>query len=269
MKKIILSLAVLLTSTASLVAQNVGIGTTAPDASAVLDVSSNNKGILLPRVSLLSNADAVTVPAPAQYLIVYNTSTSMANGLRGAGMYANTGTPAVPVWQKAATGAAGAEGPAGPQGPVGPAGPQGQTGPAGPNGKLVNTASGGGIVGSIPGGSTVYVFACTPSQVTITATQAILLWGNLQVGLVAGSPNQTFDVGAGIQSNIPGSPIINMAGSLYTTVAIGPRRENISFAGKVIPGAGTWKIGPAIKNQLPIALTDNDYANFIYMIVEQ
>ena len=86
MKKIILSLAVWVISTANLVAQNVGIGTAAPDASAVLDVSAGNKGILLPRVSLLSNADAVTVPVPAQYLIVYNTSTSIANGLRGAGM---------------------------------------------------------------------------------------------------------------------------------------------------------------------------------------
>ena len=31
--------------------QNIGIGTTAPDASAMLDIKSNSKGILIPRMS--------------------------------------------------------------------------------------------------------------------------------------------------------------------------------------------------------------------------
>jgi len=51
----------------------VGIGTATPDASAILDVSSTNKGILGPRISLESITDAVTVPTPATGLLVYNT----------------------------------------------------------------------------------------------------------------------------------------------------------------------------------------------------
>ena len=36
---------------------NIGIGTSSPETSAMLDISSNDKGILIPRVSLLSTTD--------------------------------------------------------------------------------------------------------------------------------------------------------------------------------------------------------------------
>jgi len=48
-----------------------GIGTTTPDASAKLDVSSTNKGFLPPRVSLTSVTDNTTIPSPATGLLVY------------------------------------------------------------------------------------------------------------------------------------------------------------------------------------------------------
>ncbi len=51
----------------------VGIGTTTPHASAVLELKSSSKGLLVPRVSLLSTTDGVTVPSPAAGLLVYNT----------------------------------------------------------------------------------------------------------------------------------------------------------------------------------------------------
>lgn len=50
-----------------------GIGTTTPDASAKLDVSSSNKGFLPPRVTLTSGTDNTTIPSPATGLLVYNT----------------------------------------------------------------------------------------------------------------------------------------------------------------------------------------------------
>lgn len=50
-----------------------GIGTTSPDASAKLDVSSTNKGFLPPRVTLTSGTDNTTIPSPATGLMVYNT----------------------------------------------------------------------------------------------------------------------------------------------------------------------------------------------------
>ena len=53
-----------------------GIGTTTPNASAKLDVSSTNKGFLPPRVSLLSTSDVATIASPATGLIIYNTNTA-------------------------------------------------------------------------------------------------------------------------------------------------------------------------------------------------
>jgi hypothetical protein len=77
--------------------QNVGINATgaAPAASAMLDVSATNKGVLFPNVNLTSNTDAVTVPSPATGLMVYNTNAGLACG---AGYYYNSGTAASPVW---------------------------------------------------------------------------------------------------------------------------------------------------------------------------
>lgn len=54
--------------TAGYAQQNVGIGTTTPNASAALDVSSNNKGILIPR---LDSAQRVAISNPAEGLMVY------------------------------------------------------------------------------------------------------------------------------------------------------------------------------------------------------
>jgi hypothetical protein len=48
-----------------------GIGTTTPNASAKLDVFSNNKGFLPPRVSLTDIYDQTTIPSPATGLLVY------------------------------------------------------------------------------------------------------------------------------------------------------------------------------------------------------
>ena len=54
-----------------------GIGTTTPDPSAKLDVSSTNKGFLPPRVTLTSTTDIITIPNPATALLVYNTGSNV------------------------------------------------------------------------------------------------------------------------------------------------------------------------------------------------
>ena len=56
-------------------AQNVGIGTNTPNASAKLDVTSSNSGVLVPRVALTMTTAASPVVAPATSLLVYNTAT--------------------------------------------------------------------------------------------------------------------------------------------------------------------------------------------------
>ena len=57
-------------------AQNVGIGTTTPVASAQLDVNAVNRGFLPPRIALTGTADVSTIAAPATGLLVYNTATA-------------------------------------------------------------------------------------------------------------------------------------------------------------------------------------------------
>jgi uncharacterized protein (TIGR02145 family) len=48
----------------------------APDNSAMLDVKSANKGLLIPRVALIGTTDATTIPSPATSLLIYNTATA-------------------------------------------------------------------------------------------------------------------------------------------------------------------------------------------------
>ncbi|WP_054512524.1 hypothetical protein [Chryseobacterium sp. ERMR1:04] len=73
----------------------VGINTPNPDASAALEIKSANKGVLIPRIPLVSATDAVTIPSPAKGLIVYSAGGTIGTG---DGFYANYGTPAAPVW---------------------------------------------------------------------------------------------------------------------------------------------------------------------------
>lgn len=61
-----------------LLAQNMSINNTgnAPDASSMLDVSSDTKGLLIPRISLTLTTTASPVTSPANSLLVYNTNTA-------------------------------------------------------------------------------------------------------------------------------------------------------------------------------------------------
>ena len=55
-----------------------GVGTVEPDPSAMLDVVSNNSGILVPRIALASTTDATTIAnGNVESLLVYNTATAM------------------------------------------------------------------------------------------------------------------------------------------------------------------------------------------------
>ncbi len=64
----------------------VGIGTTSPDASSVLEINSTDKGLLIPRVT------TANLPVtPAKGLIVFNTTENC--------LQQNTGTSGSPVWE--------------------------------------------------------------------------------------------------------------------------------------------------------------------------
>lgn len=68
--------------TTSIYAQNVGVNTTGatPEASSILDVSSSDKGILIPRVDIVDLTTNTPVSAPINSLLVYNTNISSGIG---------------------------------------------------------------------------------------------------------------------------------------------------------------------------------------------
>ncbi len=75
----------------------VGIGNTVPNSSAILDVTSTNKGFQLPVVSLTSTADISTVQAPKRGFVIYNTAVA-GTGMSSVnkGLYVFNGT----AWEK-------------------------------------------------------------------------------------------------------------------------------------------------------------------------
>lgn len=137
---------------------NVGIGTNTPDASAILEMQSSNKGVLVPRVSAVQR---LAIPAPANSLLVYDTDSmcfffyrqptaswiSLCATGAGSGMAGATG----------ATGAAGINGATGNPGPTG-TGIIGSTGANGINGATGVTGSNGitgatGLIGPTGSGT--------------------------------------------------------------------------------------------------------------------
>jgi hypothetical protein len=92
--------------------QNVAINNTGaqPNQSAIVDINSSSKGLLIPR---LTASQRVAIAMPAKGLLVYQTNTP-------EGFYYNSGTTDSPEWIQL-----GATGPQGPQGMAGPVGASG------------------------------------------------------------------------------------------------------------------------------------------------
>ncbi len=86
----------LLSAISSIAQDNVGIGTTKPDASAVLDITSNSKGLLIPRMTLAQRGN---IKSPATGLMVYQTDFFAGfyffDGVSWKGLYARSADGAV------------------------------------------------------------------------------------------------------------------------------------------------------------------------------
>jgi trimeric autotransporter adhesin len=79
-------------------AQSVAINTDAslPHASAMLDIKSTDKGLLIPRVNLVSESDITTISTPKVSLLIYNINNTLPDG---EGFYYWNGS----LWTKLAT----------------------------------------------------------------------------------------------------------------------------------------------------------------------
>lgn len=83
-KKLILQLGLFFLFFSHFTYAQVGIGIANPSSSAMLQINSKNKGVLFPNIALTSGTDNVTIPSPANGLIVWNSGTG---GLSEVGFY--------------------------------------------------------------------------------------------------------------------------------------------------------------------------------------
>lgn len=188
---------------------NVGIGTTTPNANAILEMQSTTQGVLVPRMTTIQRN---AIAAPSEGLLVYDidvncfffyeSSTASWLSLCNAGGVGPQG-PAGPAGPAGATGPAGpqgpagtngidgAAGPAGPQGPAGtngvdgaagPAGPAGATGATGPQGPsgVVNRYHVYGTAGRTGVSSTALTVQPGMSQtITLAAPSTVIIWATI------------------------------------------------------------------------------------------
>src|ERR1700733_6044094 len=91
MKKTFSSIFIICVVQVQLVAQSVGINTATPHPSAMLDISSTNKGLLMPR---MTSAQRNAIATPAEGLKVYDTDTKTFWYYNGTGwIQTATGSP--------------------------------------------------------------------------------------------------------------------------------------------------------------------------------
>lgn len=205
---VIVSACALLSFGAAFGQNNVGIGTTTPEPSAILEMEATDKGVLVPR---MTTAQRLAIVAPTEGLMVYDitvdcfffyetTSASWQNlcsagaaGPQGPAGPAGPAGPQGPQGVAGAAGSAGATGPAGPQGPQGdpgPAGAAGATGPQGPSG-VVNRYHVYGTAGRAGVTSTTLTVQPGLTQTfTLAAPATVVVWatiGGLNTSLTSGA----------------------------------------------------------------------------------
>lgn len=122
-----------------------------PDASAMLDVKSTDRGLLIPRVT---TAQRNNIALPATGLLVYQTDAP-------EGFYYNKGTTTQPQWILL--------------GATGPAGPQGVPGPSG----IIQSYY---VAGAAPYPSATKSFISPTITITITAGQKVHLVASRATG---------------------------------------------------------------------------------------
>ncbi len=105
MKKLFLLSGITIILSTSSFSQSVGINNNGaqPNPSAMLDVNSPVKGLLIPRVALTRTDDAATIASPIESLLIYNIATTVGQSAVTPGFYFWNGLE----WRQLSTGASG------------------------------------------------------------------------------------------------------------------------------------------------------------------
>ncbi|MGB0868031.1 MAG: hypothetical protein ACPGSD_00425 [Flavobacteriales bacterium] len=82
----------------------IGIGTTSPHQSSILEISSDDKVVLIPNVALTGSNDVTTIVSPKESLLIYNTSTVTGAHEVTPGYYYFNGA----IWEKMGSNVTGA-----------------------------------------------------------------------------------------------------------------------------------------------------------------
>lgn len=200
-----------------------------------------------------------------------------ATGAAGpAGPIGPTG-PAGATGPAGIAGATGAAGPAGPMGPTGPAGLMGPTGstgavgatgPAGPAGPSGIVTAGGyaSYAGAGPfTNMSTYAFVGGTTNVTLNGSQRIIFFGQAPLGTTTGVASA--QLGACYRLGATGT-ITNFVGFNYSAVMIGTERKPYAVVGtSPVLAAGTYTIGIGILQAGTVAINNNDFINFSYLVV--
>ena len=226
---VILFLTILMTQGAF--AQSIGVNSSgaAPDASAMLDVSSIVKGLLIPRMTL-AQRDLITSPATG--LLIYQTDNtpgfysytgSAWSQLGATGLAGATGATGL----QGATGATGDQGLQGVAGATGTQGPKGDTGAAGPQGEqgVAGATGATGLDGASPftlNGTNAYytdgfvgIGTTTPGRLlSLNGAQSVISLfntnSNTWTGLDINASNGTYNAALGLE-DATGKFYIDMA----------------------------------------------------------
>ena len=146
MKKVLLLYFLLTLGYSAISQQNMGIGTSNPDPSSLLELNSVNQGLLIPR---MTEAQKNSIASPATGLLIYQTNNQEGFWYFDGNIWVFSIGPAGPTGPTGLNGSAGLTGPTGPAGTAGAAGATGSTGsngvtgPTGSNGATGSTGSNG------------------------------------------------------------------------------------------------------------------------------
>ena len=225
--------------------QNVGIGTSTPDANAILELQSSDQGILVPRMPSVNRTAMNPALGVAQTgLMVFDTDSVKFFYWNGNSWQTFGSGPAGPIGPMGPAGAIGPQGAQGPIGPTGaastipgPPGPQGAQGPIGPTGAASTipgppgpqgaTGPAGAVGAEGPTGPTGP--AGTPGVTCLTLQQAydgcsgsgsgrsIVISGTNAVDISNANANSI-----GLRSNHSGDGVAIAANSTYTNSQYAP-----------------------------------------------